>query len=303
MPILVQPIAFAVVIEYRAKDPAMAVKVGKLCGLQLRIKYRAAELLQKFIVVPQATSGGTFRIAYQRLVALLFAGIALLRRIHFVAVDFVVPPRQSEIGGDHVRSRMNVADHALARRDGAGESVPDGMTGFGFGNSRIHGCALPGMPKFCINTGVRGVAIISVNYMASGAAARAVIAGMIVGSRKRHDRIEKARFLQAEKYRIGTQLSAKSAIAQFVFGLAGIFFGDGIANLAFLAAAAFEHPQHIAGLRGFPAIKWIKLRKHALRSRLFGRWRGDSLYRFGLAVAVVTLAEAGIFSGVAAIVV
>src|ERR1700676_3907740 len=128
----------------------MSVKVGKLRGLQSGIKFLTSQLVQKFIVVPQAARSRAFRIAYKRLVALLFAGIALLRRIHFVAIDFVVPPRPPEIGSDHVRSRMNVANHALARRDGAGESVPDRMTGLGFGNSRVHGCALPGMPKFCI---------------------------------------------------------------------------------------------------------------------------------------------------------
>jgi len=51
------------VIEYRAKHPAMSVKIGKLRGLQLGIKFRAANLLQKFVVIPQTARGGTLWIA------------------------------------------------------------------------------------------------------------------------------------------------------------------------------------------------------------------------------------------------
>src|ERR1700730_10633793 len=115
--------------------------------------------------------------------------------------------------------------------------------------------------------------------------------------------MKQPRFLQAEKNRIGPQLCPKSAITQFVFGLPRIFFCDRIANLAFLAAAPFEHSQHIAPLRSLTAIKTIEIRKHAFRSSFFRRWRGRSFYRFGLAVAAVTFAEATIFSRVAAIVV
>ena len=77
----------------------------------------------------------------------------------------------------------------------------------------------------------------------------------------------------------------------------------GVVAVGAIAATAFEHPQHIARLRSFPAIKRIKLRKHSFRSSFFRRWRGRSFYRFGLAVAAITFAEAGIFGRIAAIVV
>lgn len=71
--------------------------------------------------------GGGFRIAYRRLIAVLFRGMALLRGVHFFGIDFVVPPGQAEIGSDHICAGMYMADHALTGRNGAREGVLDGM--------------------------------------------------------------------------------------------------------------------------------------------------------------------------------
>ena len=86
---------------------------------------------------------------------------------------------------------------------------------------------------------------------------------MIVGAGQRQDGIQQARLLQAEKYRIGAQLGAESAIAQLHVGTAGIFFGIGNADFGALSPAALEHAQNIAGLRNFPARQRIQVRKHA----------------------------------------
>src|SRR6266849_4947278 len=127
--VLVQPVPFAVVIKHGAKNPAMAVKIGELRGLQLLAKFGTADVFQKLFIAPEATHRGALRIAFERSVALLLRRVTLLLRVHLVAIDFVVPPGEAEIGGDHVRAGMDVADHALARRYGAREGVFDGMVG------------------------------------------------------------------------------------------------------------------------------------------------------------------------------
>ncbi|OLE86614.1 MAG: hypothetical protein AUG07_02415 [Acidobacteria bacterium 13_1_20CM_2_60_10] len=71
---------------------------------------------------------------------------------------------------------------------------------------------------------------------------------MIVGARKRQDRVEQASFLQSEKNGICTQSGPKPAVAQLVVRLARIFFAMGIRDLGFLVAAPFEHAKHVARL-------------------------------------------------------
>jgi len=85
---------------------------------------------------------------------LLLRRIALLFRIHLVAIDFIVPPGEAEIRSDHVRARMDVADHTLARRDGAREDVFDGMAGLVLGNGRIGRRAEAGVAELRVGAGV-----------------------------------------------------------------------------------------------------------------------------------------------------
>ena len=107
----------------------------------------------------------------QRSIAEILEMIALLSRIHFFAVNFVVPPGEAEIGGEHVRAGVDVADHALAGGNGAREDVLDGMAGLGLGDGGIGRGAETGVTKGCIRGGVRGVVVIRVNDVARRAAA------------------------------------------------------------------------------------------------------------------------------------
>src|ERR1700720_823611 len=119
--------------------------------------------------------------------------------------------------------------------------------------------------------------------MACGAAAGAIVAGMIVRAGQRHDRIEQASFLQAEENGIGAKLGAEAALAELVIGLAGIFFAIGVAEFRFLTAASFEYAKHVPRLRGLPAKKRIELRKYAFGARFFWRGLGRNLYRLWIA--------------------
>ena len=54
--VLVEQVAFAVVLEDGAEDPAMAVEVGKLRVLQLPVEFGRAGFLQELGVRPQAAN-------------------------------------------------------------------------------------------------------------------------------------------------------------------------------------------------------------------------------------------------------
>src|SRR6266446_5609387 len=141
LPVLVQPVPLSIVIENGPEDPAVPMKVCELRGLQFLVEFVAANFLQEFVVVPEPADRRAFRVPLERLVALLFRGIALLLRIHLVAIHLVVPPGQPEIRRDHVCARMNVADHALARGNRARECMLDGMALLIFWNRWIGGSA------------------------------------------------------------------------------------------------------------------------------------------------------------------
>jgi len=54
--LLVEPVPFSIVVEDGSEDPAMAVKVGELCGLQLLVEFVAADSFQKLFVAPQSAA-------------------------------------------------------------------------------------------------------------------------------------------------------------------------------------------------------------------------------------------------------
>src|SRR5258708_34367444 len=129
--VFVEPIAFTVVRIHAAVDPAVSVKIGKLRGLKLLVEFRAAGLAQKLLVAPQSSRRGGFRIFQRGLITVLFRRIFWFRRVHFFAVNFVVPPGQSKISGQHIRAGVHVADHALAVGDRARKDVFNWMAGLG----------------------------------------------------------------------------------------------------------------------------------------------------------------------------
>jgi len=98
---------------------------------------------------------------------------------------------------------MNVADHALARRNRARENVFDGMAGLVLRDGRIGRSAEPGVAERRVGAGMQWIAVVRVNHVAGRASAAAIVARMIVRAGKRQDGVEQSGFLQAEKNRIG----------------------------------------------------------------------------------------------------
>ena len=229
------------------------MEIGKLRVLELAVEFRRADFFQKLQILPFPARGRAFRICDPRLITIFVARIMLLRRIHVLAIGLVVPPDVAQIRRHHVRSRMNVAHDALAGGDGAREFVHDGMAGFIARNGGVDLKAMPLIAESGVWAGMDGRAIVGVNHMAGGAAALPIIARMVVGAGQRKNRIQQARFLQAEKYRIGAKLGAESAVAQFVVRPAGIFFRIRIADLGALSTAALENAQNVAGLLKLPS--------------------------------------------------
>ena len=154
--------ALAIALVDRAEDPAVAVEIGKLRVLELRVELRRADGLQKLDVRPQATLRGGLGIAHAHGLPLCLARIALLGRIHELAVGLVLPPRVPVIRRHHVRARMHVARHALAGRNRPREDVLQRMAGFA--SSEIVGSLvvdLPSLPSdaYCAEcTGERSLA-------------------------------------------------------------------------------------------------------------------------------------------------
>src|SRR6185312_9463268 len=67
----VEQIAFAIVLVYGAKDPAVAVEVGKLRLVELFVELRRTYLAQEAHIAPFAAISGAFRIPNLSIVQLL----------------------------------------------------------------------------------------------------------------------------------------------------------------------------------------------------------------------------------------
>src|SRR5579864_132854 len=149
---------------------------------------------------------------------------------------------------------MNVADHALARRNRPREFVADRMAGFLARNRRIVRCAVATVAEWRVLRGVRGRSIVRVDNVARRASTRPIVARLVVRAGQGEQWIEETRLLQPQKNGVGAKLRAKSARAQLVVGFPGIVRADRLANLALGAAAALKHAQHIPRLRNLPAL-------------------------------------------------
>ena len=159
------------------------------------------------------------------LLPLCFARIPLLRlRIHELAVGLVVPPRVAEVGRHHVRARVHVARHALARRDRRVKTCSIGWPGSLLRDRRVARRRLcPRCPSAAYWAGVHGRAVVRVDDVAGGAAAGAVVAGLVVRSQERQQRVEQARLLQAEEDGIGAASVPRPRSLSFTSGPARLF--------------------------------------------------------------------------------
>ncbi len=139
--------------------------------------------------------------------------------------------------------------------------------------------------------------------MTSRAAAAAIISWIVVRSGKREQRVEQARFLQAEKHGIGPQQRAESAIAQLIVRAPGFLFAIGNADFTFLGAAAFKNAQDVSRLRYFPAFERREFRNDSFEPDFVRRRRWNCENRLRSACWGIAFTEMRVFQWVGAIVV
>src|SRR5271155_1043063 len=191
----IQKISFAIVLESLPENPSVAMEVFELSVLEVFVEFRRPRLLEEVHVGPVAANRSPLRIPLLDRLLLLRTGMALFFGIHLVAIGLVIPPDVAVIRRDHVGAGMDVANDALTRRNGSSELMFEGMSGLILGDGRVDSCGLTKVAAGRIMSRMFRRTIIGVDHVASVASAGAIVSGLIVGSRKREQRIEQARFL------------------------------------------------------------------------------------------------------------
>jgi hypothetical protein len=193
LPLRVQQVSFAIAFEDFAKHPAVTVKIGKLRVRKQRVECRRAGVFQKIEVGPQAAQARAFRIAIEFLLLFILTRIVLLAG-YILRRRSRCPTRSAEITRDHVRARVHVTDHALRRRNLAGELMLDRMARFVFG-MLISGLRASEISGLLVESRMRWIAIVCVDHVTGGTTRRTIVARMIVCAEKVQRRIEQPRFL------------------------------------------------------------------------------------------------------------
>src|SRR5262249_52741023 len=137
-------------------------------------------------------------------------------------------------------------------------------------NGRVGSMAGATVTGVGIRPGMHGRAIIRVNHVAGGAAARAIVARMIVRAEKIQGRVEEASLLQADEKGVGAARDAEAGNAEPVRLLAAL----GTADLVEESAAALEEAKDIGRLCILITRQGVEKRQNALAANLLLRgWR------------------------------
>ncbi len=150
----------------------------------------------------------------------------------------------------------------------------DRVPRFVFGDRRVGSLSHAEVSECREPAGMLRIAVISVNDVTAGAAGHAVIARIIVGPRHGEQRIEQARLLQPLKYRVGSQTSAQTAVAELHIRSARQFKNIRAADIrrkAFEFTASLKNPQDISGLCDLPTRQRREKWQDALHQSLFRR--------------------------------
>ena len=181
----IEEVPLAVHLENGAENPAVAVVVGKLGLLELRVDH-GGDIAQKLSISPSATRRRLLGVPREGLHEFRVRWVFLRRGPHVVPVGLVTPHREAEVGVQERIRLVVMARHALARRNGRRELVDDGMAGFVRGDLRVHAEGLPGIPEAGVALPrVHRAAVVGVHHVASGAAARAVVSRLVVRPHER----------------------------------------------------------------------------------------------------------------------
>ena len=233
----------------------------------LSLRVQGGDVGQEVAVGPQAAQGRRPR-GWRAAISSRSAAESFFGSFGYIdlAVGLVVPPGVAEVGGDHVGAGVHVAGDALARRDRAGEGVlqrvarlvlRDGRVG-GLGRSR--GCPpRRRRPEFDRR------AVVGVDDVAGAAAARAVVARVVVGAQERQQRDRARRVFWAPRTTGSVRFRVPGPRGREpLVGLARLLEGIGQADLELAPSAALEDAEGVAGLAQLPAREGHEERQHAL---------------------------------------
>ena len=241
---IVEQGAFAIFLVNGPEEPAVAVKVGKLRVPELRVQVGAVG--QEFRIGPQPTGGGLVGVGQLRLHELLCGRIPLSGRVQQRAVRLLVPPHVAQVTVENVGPRVHVADDALAARNGSREAVLDRMAGLVLGNRRIARLTQTAIAGNPVGPGIHGRPVVGVDDVTRRAAARAVIARVVVGPQKIERRIQQPRLLEADETGVGAVFGSQPPVAQSRSRPAIVLETLRYAHLRPKAAAALEYAKDIA---------------------------------------------------------
>ena len=115
----IEQVAHAIALEDRAEIPAVAVIVGELRVLRLRV-HIVIDAADEIDVAPLAARRRRLGVAFEHLMHFGGGRIFLLGRPHQRRVGLIVPHGVAEIAVQEDVRLVHVAVHALGRRDGAG---------------------------------------------------------------------------------------------------------------------------------------------------------------------------------------
>ena len=188
----------------------MAVVVGKLCVLKLRVQ--VGHIFREFKVTPQPTGSGFLWVARQNLACFFCGGVLLLLGPHAGCIGLIVPHGGAVEGVHKHIGLVHVAGHALRRRYGAGELVRDRVAGLIFRNGHVAGCSFTLVAKAGVGPRVFGVAVIGVGAVAGGATRRSVVTGLFVGSQKPQVWVVQASFGDVDEWHGNAAARARTAV-------------------------------------------------------------------------------------------
>ena len=293
----------AVMLEDRPVGPSVAMKIGEL--RVLRAVVEIGEIGEELRIGKPVLRRRFVRVGEGDVDRLFRGRIALLVRVDQIAVRFLVPPHVADVAVHHRRAGMDVADDALAGGDPApgGEAVLDRMAALPTRDHRIDREALAAVAELRVRPGMDGGAVVGVDHMAAGAAAGAVVTGMVVGAEEVERRIEEARLREAHEYRIGAVLRSQAPRSQPGPRPPRLLEALGVAGVGPEAPAALEDPQDVPRLHPLEPRQGIEIADHPLEVELLGRRRRHVLQPLADAVHAIALAVRGVLHGDRAVVV
>ena len=270
----------------------MAVVIGELGVLEFGVQL--TDVRQEFRIAPFTPNRRLFGVALVDGADFRGTWVSLFLRPHEGRVGFVIPHGVAEKRVHEDVRLVHVADHALARRDGAGELVLEGMARFPFRDGRIDGLRLAAVTELGVTGRVARIAVVGVNHVAGGAAGAAVVPGVVVGAQEPHDWVVQPRLVNVEDRYGDAQPGTRPTVRLTYIGPARLFqalqlpnrvgqadLGKQVENIA---PAALEHPEDVPRWRHLPGGKREKLGQDpALRHPRVRLDRGFDACRHALA--------------------